>query len=85
MVVWKLLTGGIELGQLLEGDQADGSTYFSPGRAQLLVFTVLFAVHLWVQVMAHPGEFPVIPREYLAVLGGSQAVYLVGKARAMLR
>ena len=85
IILWKLLTGAIDLSELLQGDQAAGQSYFSPGRAQLLAFTVLFALQLLMQVMARPTEFPVIPHEFLLVLGGSQTVYLVGKARAMLR
>jgi hypothetical protein len=84
IIVWKIFTRGIDLSGLLQGDAADGSTYFSPGRVQLLVFTVLFAVHLLTQIMAHPRQFPPIPHEYLIALGASQAVYLGGKARAML-
>ena len=84
IIAWKILTRGIDLSGLFQGDAADGSTYFSPGRVQLLVFTVLFAVHLLTQIMAHPTQFPSIPHEYLVVLGGSQAIYLGGKARAML-
>jgi hypothetical protein len=85
ILVWKLLTGAIDLGGLLEGDRADGSTYFSAGRVQLLVATTLFGLHLLMQVIANPTQFPSIPHEYLMVLGGSQGVYLLGKARAMLR
>lgn len=84
IVTWKLFTGAIDLRGLLQGDRADGGTYFSPGRAQLLVVTTLFSVHLVMQVMGQPSQFPKIPHELLAVLGGSQAAYLVGKARAML-
>ena len=85
LMAWKLLTGSIDLRGLLQGDRADGGVYFSPGRVQLLIFTLLAAVHLLSQVATHPDRFPAIPHELLLVLGGSQLVYLGGKARAMLR
>ena len=84
IVFWRLLTGRISLNGLLEGDRADGSTYFSPGRVQLLIATILFAFYYLTQIVNKPSAFPPVPQELLVVLGGSQAVYLGGKARAML-
>jgi hypothetical protein len=84
IVFWKLLTGGISLSGLLEGDRQDGDTYFSPGRVQLLMVTVLFALQYLFQILKNPAAFPPVPEELLVVLGGSQAVYLGGKAKAML-
>jgi len=84
IVFLKLFTGKISLNGLLEGDRADGSTYFSPGRVQLLIATTLFAFQYLMQIVNNPAAFPPVPQELLVVLGGSQAVYLGGKARAML-
>jgi hypothetical protein len=84
IIVWKLLTGGMRLDGLFQGDHRDGSTRFSPGRVQLLIFTIMIAVQYLIQVIQHPNVFPQIPQAWLAVLGGSQTVYLGGKARAML-
>ena len=84
IVFWKLLTGRISLNGLLEGDRADGSTYFSPGRVQLLIATIFFGFYYLMQIVNNPSAFPPVPQELLVVLGGSQAVYLGGKARAML-
>jgi hypothetical protein len=87
IVLWKLFTRGISLNGLLQGDSrtASGvSTAFSPGRAQLLAFTLLFAVYYLAQFIDHPSAFPNVPDAALAVLGGSQATYLGGKAYALL-
>ena len=90
VVVWKLMTGDISLDFLLYGDQRDpGSasglrTIFSPGRAQLLTVTILTAVYYLLQVIHNPRVFPQVPAAWVAALGGSQAVYLVGKATSVL-
>jgi hypothetical protein len=89
VVCWKLLTGAIDLRYLLYGDarrpgDSGQATFFSPGRAQLLTLTVISAVYFLLQVIENPTTFPKIPDTFLAVLGGSQAVYLGGKAQALL-
>jgi len=92
LVVWKLLTGGISLDRLLEGDigtanGADGSdpgTYVSVGRAQSLAITAFAALYYLLQVLQNPTQFPQLPASLINVLMGSQAVYLAGKAQAML-
>ncbi len=90
LVLWKLLTGGISLEQLLEGDaqdpnSADGySTYVSGGRTQLLGATLFAAGYYLLQVIHNPKQFPTLPTELVGALAGSQALYLGGKARALL-
>jgi len=84
IVFWKLLTGSISLSQLLCGDRSDNTTYFSPGRVQLLMITLIFALNYLIQVIHDPTRFPDVPNGLVAVLGGSHAVYLGGKAEAML-
>ncbi len=92
LVVWKLLTGGISLDQLLEGDigrangagGSDPGTYVSIGRAQSLAITAFAAVYYLLQVLQNPTQFPQLPASLINVLMGSQAVYLAGKAKAML-
>jgi hypothetical protein len=89
IVCWKLLTGAIDLQYLLYGDArtSDGSrsyTFFSPGRAQLLMLTVTTSVYLLLQVIHDPATFPKVPEVLLAAVGGSQALYLGGKAQALL-
>lgn len=87
IVFWKLLTGRISLSGLLDGDQFDGAsltTSFSPGRAQLLIFTVVSALYFLLQVIRNPNAFPNVPNALLVALGGSQAVYLGGKGYSLL-
>jgi hypothetical protein len=89
VVAWKLLTGGIRLDYLLYGsrrDRTDGgyTEFFSPGRVQLLIVTILTASYYVLQVIHDPTKFPEIPAAWVAALGGSQAIYLGGKAQSML-
>jgi len=87
IVFWKLLTGGISLSGLLDGDRREGSdisTSFSPGRVQLLMFTISSALYYLLQVIDNPSSFPKVPDALVAVLGGSHAVYLGGKAQGLL-
>jgi hypothetical protein len=91
LVLWKLLTGGISLEQLLEGDVPDPngtdgySTYVSAGRTQSLASTLFVAGYYLLQVVHNPKQFPTVPTELVGALAGSQALYLGGKARAMLQ
>jgi hypothetical protein len=92
IILWKLLTGGISLDQLLEGDigrpnnalGSDPGTYVSMGRAQSLAITVFAALYYLLQVWQNPREFPHLPASLIDALMGSQAIYLAGKAQAML-
>ncbi|MGO9126959.1 MAG: hypothetical protein ACLP6G_18990 [Terriglobales bacterium] len=90
VIVWKLLTGGISLNQLLEGDlgRPDGApgsgTYVSMGRAQCLATTAFTALYYLLQVLQNPREFPQLPSSLIDALMASQGLYLAGKAQAML-
>lgn len=90
IVLWKLLTGGIILGRLLEGDirDPDGengySSYVSPGRVQSLLTTLFAALYYLLQVINNPKEFPEVPNGLVEALAASQVLYLGGKAQAML-
>jgi hypothetical protein len=91
IVLWQLLTGRIPLDQLLEGDARDPrspdgySTYASPGRAQSLLFTLFVAGYYLLHIIHNPKQFPSLPAQLVSALAGSQALYLGGKAQAMLR
>jgi len=91
VVLWKLLTGGISLAQLLEGDTPDPNsvdgyaTYVSAGRTQLLGATLFVAGYYLLQVIHNPKQFPALPTQMVGALAGSQALYLGGKARALLQ
>jgi hypothetical protein len=84
VIVWKLLTGGIRLNQLLSGDRSNGDTYFSWGRAQFLAVSLFVAGQYLLRVTQDPSKLPDIPNGVLALLGGSAAVYAGEKAQAML-
>src|SRR5271157_5920324 len=88
IVFWKLATGEISLDSLLYGDarrdqQGRTRTYFSPGRLQMLMVTVISAGYFLLQVIQDPTKLPDVPNSLLVGLGGSHAVYLGGKAQAM--
>ena len=86
VVLFRILTGSISLSGLLTGVLSDGTSGFSLGRAQLLLFTAVSAIYYLVQVVQNPvsTSLPDIPPGLLLVLGGSQSLYLVGKARTLL-
>jgi len=82
MVVVLILNGGLRLDGLLHGVKADGSTYSSPERVQLLIFTLVVAFRFLSAVLRDPTTFPDVPASWIAVFGGSHFVYLGGKAVA---
>jgi len=86
IITMRLLTGRINCRYLLWGRRRDGSRYFSPERAQLLVFTIAIAMQ-YLLTAAHTtsGEMPKVPAAALEVLGASNAIYLGGKGWMMLR
>lgn len=90
IVFWKLLTGGIQLAGLFEGDIRDPtgengySSYVSPGRVQSLLITLFSALYYLMRVINNPKEFPEVPDGLVGALAASQALYLGGKAQAML-
>ena len=83
VVAYKLLTGQINMAGLLD-DKVTGEP--SPGRVQLLVFTVTSAGYYFLLAVeqAASGSLPPVPPEMLFLVGGSQLVYLGGKARSHL-
>jgi hypothetical protein len=90
LIAWRLFTGEITLSCLLYGDRRDRgrasgySAFFSPGRTQLLMVTMLTAGYYLFQLIHDPTTFPEIPVAWVVALGGSQAIYLGGKAQSML-
>jgi hypothetical protein len=57
---------------------------FSPARLQLLIFTVVVAATYLHEIIVNPRQdsLPDIPQNVVAALGGSQLMYLAGKALA---
>lgn len=100
IVLVQLLTGQINTRNLLYGRKNDSgelipgascrkkddTLYFSPERVQLLLFTIGAAFYYLTQVLNNPspGTFPPLPTTWPAVLGGSNALYLGGKAYSRL-
>ncbi|MFZ0420996.1 MAG: hypothetical protein WAM04_23045 [Candidatus Sulfotelmatobacter sp.] len=91
VVLRKLMTGAISLSYLLDGDVRDPasptgfSTTASPGRTQALMVTLFVAGYYLLQVIHNPKELPEMPALTVAALAGSHALYLGGKAQAMLK
>ena len=83
IVIFRLLTGEINTRYLLYGRKRNRDRYFSPERVQLLVFTISAAFYYLTQLLeVRAGKFPELPESWVAVIGGSNAVYLGGKAYA---
>jgi hypothetical protein len=82
VILWKILAGAISLDGLLDSFDEQGHRSFSPARAQLLIFTILVAGKYVLAVSQNPHRdaLPGLPDGLLAILGGSQAVYVAGKA-----
>ena len=74
VVLFQMLTGRINLQGLLW--EKDGTTDFSPGRVQFLIFTLIFAFAYVGKVMHDPLKLPEISQEMLWILGGSNVTYL---------
>jgi len=91
IVLWKMLTGSINLSYLLDGDvrnenSPDGSGFSSStsaGRAQAVSVTVFVAAWYLLQVIHDPREFPKLPNAMVGALAGSHALYLGGKMQGM--
>jgi hypothetical protein len=81
IVAVQLLTGQINTDGLFRGE--DGEE-FSPARVQLMVSTLGAAFYYLSQVLANqtPGSFPPVPQTWPILLGGSNLIYLGGKAYA---
>ena len=89
IVAVRLLTGDINTHNLLCGRitgsrRSEDRSYFSPERVQLLIFTLAAALHYLSLVFnnTQPGRFPEVPETWPAVVGGSNLIYLGGKAYA---
>jgi len=88
VVLWKATIGEISLDYLLYGDAktyrgAGTTTFFSPGRAQMLLLTVMVAGYYLLRVIQDPTHLPDVPDELIVALGASHAVYLGGKAQSL--
>lgn len=73
-LLWFIWTGKIDLTRLVS--EANGSASMS--RFQLLIFTMVFAISLYM-IVEKTGAFPAIPDGVLTLLGISASTYAVGK------
>jgi hypothetical protein len=86
VVIVKMLRGEILLDGLLDSVDPDGTRSFSPARLQLLIITLVVAGDYVRQAVIGPqhNALPALPKELIAALGGSQAIYLGAKWYTML-
>jgi hypothetical protein len=88
VVFWKLISSDVSLDQLFEGDirNEDGeyASYVSSARVQTFIVTIYVASYYLIQVIQNPTDFPTLPTGLIVALAGSHALYLGGKAQAML-
>jgi len=82
---YKLVSGSIPLRGLLTGERRDNTDYFSFGRLQLLVVTIIVAGDfLWRFLSASSHDtLPDVSVFSLVVLTASQVLYLWEKVRAL--
>lgn len=86
IIAYRLLNGQINTRYLLYGTRKDGTKYFSPERVQLLLFTLGTAMFYLNDVLQNrgSGKLPDVSTQTLALLAGSHAIFLSGKAYMML-
>jgi hypothetical protein len=84
VIAWNVVSGRVRLSDLLSGDRANGETYFSWGRAQLL------AVLLWIvgqyifRFYLNPSKFPNVPNASVTLFASSAVLYTGEKVWASL-
>ena len=80
MILTAIASGKIDISQLLEEKSADGGTGgASMSRFQLLIFTFVISLSLFL-IVVNTGAFPSkIPPEVLTLLGISATTYAVSK------
>lgn len=84
VIAYQLLTGQINTKGLLWGQTGSGNSYFSPERVQLLLSTLAMASYYLGLVLQNSTKLPDVDPNWIAALGGSHALYLGGKAYAMM-
>ena len=82
VIFWKLANGRILLDQLLETGGPSSSA--SASRAQSLAVTLFVALYYLIHVIQNPKQFPELPGTLMAMLVGSQSIYIGAKALDLL-
>lgn len=76
IILWKMAHGSINLSRLLSEPNGDASM----SRLQLLIFTFVVALSLFLVIVSHsPPKFVDVPPTVLSLLGISASSYLVSK------
>lgn len=76
MILIKIWNGDIDLNYII----SDENGWASLSRFQFLIFTFVVAMSLFYLIVANtPPQYPVIPKEILALLGISGGSYVVSK------
>ena len=78
VIIYKFLSGGINMRGLLCEKTAAGIGRISAARVQLLLATLAMAFYILSQVI-ETRTFPEIPTKYLVMLGGSHSIFLGAK------
>jgi len=86
VVAFQLMTGRINTRKLLSAKTGNARGGISPERVQLLISTLAAAAYYVMQVSgsARSGQLPDIPATWPAAIGGSNLIYLAGKAYGSL-
>ena len=84
IVAFQLLTGRINTNKLISAKAGSSKGNVSPERIQLLLTTLAAAAFYVMQVANSPksGQLPDVPTTWPAAIGGSNLIYLAGKAYA---
>ena len=84
IVAFQLMTGRINTRKLLSTKQGGSKGAVSPERVQLLLMTLGTAGYYVMQASAAAtsGHLPAVPNSWPAAIGGSNLIYLAGKAFA---
>ncbi len=80
VVGYKMITGRMNMDGLLLDKE---TKLLSPGRIQLLIFTIIFAMYYLSNISTQYPCFPEIPEEALWFLAASHSGYLGLKARSI--
>jgi hypothetical protein len=85
IVLLRISTGNIRTRGLIEGRTRRGRDFLSGGRIQLFWVTLALAARYVYQVWQNPTQLPDVPAAWLALLGGSHALYLGTKFQGKRR
>ncbi len=80
VISYQMLTGRINMAGLLLDKE---TKMLSPGRIQLLIFTIIFAMYYLSNISTQHPYFPEIPEEALWFLVASHSGYLGLKAKSI--